>query len=153
MILDYATRYSEAILLRNMKSYTIAWELLMLYTCLGIPKEILTDQGTPFVSKIMKDLCCLMKVNQITTSVYHPQTDGLLEHFNQTLKQMIKRAVSEEKRDWDLLLPYLLPYLLPFKRYPTPLLGLVLSNSSMGGNLEVFWIWKGGNSSLVKNPM
>ncbi|KAL0154738.1 hypothetical protein M9458_049001, partial [Cirrhinus mrigala] len=41
-------------------------------------------------------------------TVYHPQTDGLVERFNQTLKQMLRRVVMEDKRDWDLMLPYIL---------------------------------------------
>ncbi|KAL0146464.1 hypothetical protein M9458_058232, partial [Cirrhinus mrigala] len=43
-----------------------------------------------------------------TPTVYHPQTDGLVERFNQTLKQMLRRVVMEDKRNWDLMLPYIL---------------------------------------------
>ncbi|KAL0192088.1 hypothetical protein M9458_010384, partial [Cirrhinus mrigala] len=57
-------------------------------TLLGIPVEILTDQGTPFMSRLMADLCRLLRVKQLRTTVYHPQTDGLVERFNQTLKQI-----------------------------------------------------------------
>ena len=41
----------------------------------------------------MKELLRLLQVKQIRTSVYHPQTDGLVERFNKTLKQMLKNAV------------------------------------------------------------
>eukprot|EP00731_Ephydatia_muelleri_P003135 Em0001g3135a len=44
----------------------------------------------------------------IRTTPYHPQTDGLVERFNQTLKAMLRRTVTEEGKDWDRLLPYLL---------------------------------------------
>ncbi len=74
----------------------------------GIPAEILTDQGTPFMSRLMADLCRLLRVKQLRTTVYHPQTDGLVERFNQTLKQMLRRVVAEDKRDWDLMIPYVL---------------------------------------------
>ena len=78
VVLDYATRYPEAIPLRTMATKGIARELFVMFSRVGIPGEILTDQGTPFMSRIMKDLCVLLKVSQIRTSVYHPQTDGLL---------------------------------------------------------------------------
>lgn len=39
------------------------------------------------------------------TSVYHLQTDGLVERFNKTLKQMLWRVAAEYKRDWDLCSP------------------------------------------------
>lgn len=42
------------------------------------------------------------------TTLYHPQTDGLVERFNQTLKAMLKKFVSETGKDWDKWLPFLL---------------------------------------------
>ncbi len=108
VIVDYATRYPEAIPLRKATAKAIAQELFLLSSRVGIPAEILTDQGTPFMSRLMADLCRLLKVKQLRTTVYHPQADGLVERFNQTLKQMLRRVVAEDKRDWDLMIPYVL---------------------------------------------
>ncbi|MGL5224762.1 MAG: DDE-type integrase/transposase/recombinase, partial [Aeromonas sp.] len=108
VVVDYATRYPEAIPLRKATSKAIAKELFLLYSRVGIPTEVLTDQGTPFMSRLIAELCRLLKVKQLRTSVYHPQTDGLVERFNQTLKRMLRRVVAEDGRDWDLLLPYVL---------------------------------------------
>ncbi|KAL0200310.1 hypothetical protein M9458_003497, partial [Cirrhinus mrigala] len=108
VIVDYATRYPEAVPLRKATAKNIARELFLLFSRVGIPSEILTDQGTPFMSRLMADLAQLLKVKQLRTSVYHPQTDGLVERFNQTLKQMLRRVASEDKKDWDLMLPYVL---------------------------------------------
>nr|XP_055032771.1 uncharacterized protein LOC129421341 [Misgurnus anguillicaudatus] len=108
VIVDYATRYPEAIPLRKATTKAIAQELFLLCSRVGIPSQILTDQGTPFMSRMMADLCKLLKVQQLRTTVYHPQTDGLVERFNQTLKQMLRRVAAEDKRDWDKMLPYVL---------------------------------------------
>ncbi|KAL1256534.1 hypothetical protein QQF64_012079 [Cirrhinus molitorella] len=99
VIVDYATRYPEAIPLRKATSKAIAQELFLLASQVSIPAEILTDQGTPFMSRLMADLFRLLRVKQLRTTVYHPQTDGLVERFNQTLKQMLRRVVVEDKRD------------------------------------------------------
>uniref|UniRef100_A0A9J7X964 Gypsy retrotransposon integrase-like protein 1 n=1 Tax=Cyprinus carpio carpio TaxID=630221 RepID=A0A9J7X964_CYPCA len=108
VIVDYATRYPEAIPLRKATSKAIAQELFLLCSRVGIPREILTDQGTPFMSRTMADLCHLLKVKQLQTTVYHPQTDGLVERFNKTLKQMLRRVAADDRRDWDQMLPYVL---------------------------------------------
>ena len=75
---------------------------------LRIPNEILTDQGSNFQSQLLRELYRLLHVDAIRTSPYHPQTDGLVERFNQTLKAMLKRTASEEGKDWDKLIPFLL---------------------------------------------
>ncbi|KAL1274411.1 hypothetical protein QQF64_027225, partial [Cirrhinus molitorella] len=103
-----ATRYPEAVPLRKATAKAIAQELFLLFSRVGIPAEILTDQGTPFMSRLMADLCRLLQVKQLRTSVYHPQTDGLVERFNQTLNQMLRRVTAEDRRDWDWMLPYVL---------------------------------------------
>uniref|UniRef100_A0A8C2IIM4 ribonuclease H n=1 Tax=Cyprinus carpio TaxID=7962 RepID=A0A8C2IIM4_CYPCA len=108
VIVDYATRYPEAIPLRKATTKAIAQELFILFSRVSIPSQILTDQGTPFMSRMMADVCKLLKVQQRRTTVYHPQTDGLIERFNQTLKQMLRRVAAEDKRDWDQMLPYVL---------------------------------------------
>ncbi|KAL1260038.1 hypothetical protein QQF64_007865 [Cirrhinus molitorella] len=108
VIVGYATCYLEAISLSRATSAAITLELFMLCSRVGIPTEILTDQGMPFVSRILAHLHKLLKVKHLCTSVYHPQTDGLVERFNKTLKQMLKRVVAEDGRDWDRMLPYVL---------------------------------------------
>lgn len=57
VIVDYAKRYPEAILLWKTTSKIIEKELKLLYSPLGILKGILTDQEPLFVCILMKDLC------------------------------------------------------------------------------------------------
>nr|XP_015210947.1 PREDICTED: uncharacterized protein LOC107078390 [Lepisosteus oculatus] len=139
VIVDYATRYPEAIPLRAATAKNIARELVQLFALVGIPKEILTDQGTPFMSKVMRDLCKLLGIQQIRTSVYHPQTDGLVERFNKTLKSMLRKTMQKDGKNWDQLLPYLMfavrevpqastgfsPFELLYSRKPRGLLDVV----------------------------
>jgi len=66
VILDYATKNTEAIPLCTMASKGIARKLMMMFSRVGIPKEIVTHQGTPSMSRIMKDLCTLMNITQLS---------------------------------------------------------------------------------------
>lgn len=94
VLVDYATQYPKTIPLGKATSCNIAKELILPF--MRIPEDLLTDQGMPFISKLMADRCMLLQVKQIRMSVYHPQTDGLIEHFNQTLKQIFWQVVDKE---------------------------------------------------------
>ncbi|KAL1246972.1 hypothetical protein QQF64_034274 [Cirrhinus molitorella] len=108
VICDYATRYPEAFPLRSITTPKIIQALVQLFSRVGIPEEILTDQGTNFTSRLMGQLHRQLGITAIRTSAYHPQTDGLTERFNQTLKNMLRKFVSDTGRDWDKWLPFLL---------------------------------------------
>lgn len=105
---DYATRYPEAVPLRSIDAEHVAEELIKLFARVGIPREILTDQGSNFMSQLLAEPYKLLHIHSIRTSPYHPQTDGLVERFNQTLKNMLRKVMAKEGKDWDKLLPYLL---------------------------------------------
>lgn len=108
VITDYATRYPEVFPLRSVKAKPVATSLVQLFSRVRFPAEILTDQGTNFMSTLLKQVYQLLGIKSLRTTPYHPQTDGLTERFNQTLKQMLRKFVSETGRDWDQWLPYLL---------------------------------------------
>ena len=108
VICDYATRYLEAVAMRSIDAEHVAEELVTVFSRVGAPREILTDQGTNFTSRLLSELYRLLHVHPIRTSPYHPQTDGLVERFNQTLKSMLRKTARTEGKDWDKLLPYLL---------------------------------------------
>ena len=108
ILVDYATRYPEAIPLRAATAKAVARELMTLFSRVGIVREILTDQGSCFMSRVLKDLLSLLQIRHLRTSVYHPQTDGLVERFNQTLKRMLKKVMEVDGKNWDQLLPHVL---------------------------------------------
>ena len=108
VICDYATRYPEAVPLKSIDAPQIAEELIQLFSRVGVPEEILTDQGSNFTSQLLTEIYKMLHVHPIRTTPYHPQTDGLVERFNQTLKSMLRKAATNEGKDWDKLLPYLL---------------------------------------------
>ena len=97
-ICEYATRYPETIPLPSTEASRIAKELVTLFSRVGIPEEILTDQGTNFMSTLLEEIYRLLHISRIRTSPYHPQTDGLVERFNGTLKAMMRKFTAKHKR-------------------------------------------------------
>ena len=53
IIVDYATRYPEAIALSSTAASRIAKELVTGFPRVGIPSEILSDQGANFMSTLL----------------------------------------------------------------------------------------------------
>ena len=106
---DYdATRCPEAIPVKAVDAEHIAEELVRIFARVGIPEEMLTDQGSNFTSQLLSEIYQLLHVHPIRTSPYHPQTDGLVERFNITLKAMLRKVAAEDELNWDKWLPYLL---------------------------------------------
>ncbi|KAL5008571.1 hypothetical protein ScPMuIL_014152, partial [Solemya velum] len=42
-----------------------------------------------------------LQIKQYKSSAYHPESQGALERFHQTLKNMMRSYCFENKRDWD----------------------------------------------------
>lgn len=100
-LVDYATRYPEAEPMKDIHAETVAETLVNMFTRVGIPREILSDQGSQFMSAVMKEVCRLLSVKQLVTTPYHPMCNGLVEKFNGTLKNMLRRMCAEKPKDWD----------------------------------------------------
>ena len=71
-IVDYATRYPEAVALPRTDASRIAKELIAVFSRVGIPEEILSDQGANFMSGLLQEVYQLLHINRIRTSPYHP---------------------------------------------------------------------------------
>lgn len=99
-LIDFTTRYPEAIPLKNIDTVTVAEALVDMYSRLGVPEEILSDLGTQFVSECMGEVARLLSMRRLTTTPYHPMCNGLVEKFNGTLKTMLRRLCSEQPRQW-----------------------------------------------------
>ena len=89
-LVDYATRYPEAMPLKNIDTETVAEALLDLYSRVGIPEEVLSNLGTQFVSECMQKASRLLSIRRLTMTLYHPICNGLTEKFNGRLKKMLR---------------------------------------------------------------
>ena len=114
-LVDYATRYPEAVPLKNVDTETVAEALLDLYSRVGIPEEVLNDLGTQFVSECVQEISRLLSIRRLTTTPYHPICNGLTEKFNGTLKKMLRRLCIEQPRQWYR---YINPLLLEYREVP-----------------------------------
>jgi Integrase core domain. len=100
-IQDLLTKFSLAIPLRRATAIDTADALVKRMFCIfGTPRAVLTDQGTNFLSSLMKQLAKIYKIKQIKTTAFHPQSNGSLERSHHLLIEYLKQYVSEDK-EWD----------------------------------------------------
>ena len=88
-IMCASTRFPEAIPLRNIKTKNIVKALVKFFTFVGLPKSVQSDQGSNFMSGIFQQVMHELGITQYKSSPYHPESQGALERFHQTLKNMI----------------------------------------------------------------
>ena len=108
IMMDYATCYPEAIALPSIETERVAEALVEMFGRVGLPDKMLTDCGSQFTSEIMKEVAILLSLQQLTTSAFHAQCNGLVERSHATLKQMLQRMCAERPKDRDRSLPELL---------------------------------------------
>ena len=107
-IIDRVSRYPEAISIRNLSSKIVVRELIKFFTHFGLPKVIQTDNGSNFTSKVFKDNMKRLRISHITSTPYHPKSQGSVERFRQTLKAKLKKYFLDNISMWDELVPYLI---------------------------------------------
>ena len=82
----------------------VAEALLKIYSRVGIPEEVLTDQGTQFMSECMQEISRLLSIKGLTSTPFHPIFNGLFERWNRTLKSMLKRLCQDQPKQWHRLI-------------------------------------------------
>ena len=96
-----STRFREAIPLRNIKTKSIVKALNKFFTFVGLPKSVQSDQASNFMSGIFQQVMHELGIKQYRSSTYHPESQGALERFHQTLKNMIRSYCFDTEKDWD----------------------------------------------------
>ena len=71
------------------------------FTFVGLLKSIQLDQVSNFMSGVMQQVVCQLGIKQCKSSAYHPESQGALERFHQTIKNMIRAYSAQYQSDWN----------------------------------------------------
>jgi predicted DNA-binding protein (UPF0278 family) len=152
-MVDYATRYPEAVALPSVETERVAEAMLEVFSRVGFPNEILSDNGSQFTSRLMKEVSRLVSLKQLFTTPYNPKCNGLCERINGVLKSMLKKMCQERPKDWDR---YLAAVLFAYREVPQASTGFspfeLLYGRAVRGPMQVLEdIWTGEETSEVHN--
>lgn len=100
MLIPGSTRYSAEqwaqVFLRSLLLYD--W---------GIPKVIISDRDSKFLSDFWKALFAALDTKLAYSTAYHPQTDGTSERQNQTVEIAIRYHTATSDTPWIEIIPAL----------------------------------------------
>ena len=83
----YFSKWTEAYAIPNQEATTVARVLVEEFVArFGIPRQIHSDQGRNFESKVFQEMCNSLGMEMSRTTPLHPQSDGMVERFNRTIE-------------------------------------------------------------------
>ncbi|GFW65673.1 retrovirus-related Pol polyprotein from transposon 412 [Trichonephila clavipes] len=88
-VMCMSSKYPVAVPMPDIASNTAVLALFQIFSRMGFPKEIQTDQGTSFTSILTSVFFENFGINVVRSSVYHPQSNPV-ERFHRTLKRILR---------------------------------------------------------------
>ena len=100
---DWFSGWPEAFAVPDKTADTVAHLLLEhIFPRFECSLQIVTDNGTENVNKVIKHVLESLKINHELTSVYHPQSNAKVERFHRTLNDVLAKRLADDQRTWDL---------------------------------------------------
>jgi hypothetical protein len=105
--IEYFTKWIEVIPLTNVSSTSIKtffWQNII--CCFGVPRQITFNNSTYFDSGMFKEFHHQIGTKVAFASVYHPQSNGVVERANSLIFEAIKKILEGEKKGkWVEVMP------------------------------------------------
>lgn len=120
--IEYFTKWVEA---KPVKSITQDKAVKFIFRNIvckfGVPIQIITDNGTQFVGKAMKNFCKDNNIKLSFASIHLPETNGQVEAANKSIINILKRKVGEDPKTWADTIPEVLwAYITTYKTTTRP---------------------------------
>ncbi len=98
-LIDYYSKGPEIAFATDVTSVTVVKFLSALFSREGNPLELVTDNGSQFVSAEFEAFLADRDIKHYRSFVYYPQANGEIEHFNRVFKDCLRTARIEGK-EW-----------------------------------------------------
>ena len=109
-MVDHFTRYAQAIHVPDRQAQTVASAIFTHWIAMhGVMEVLHSDQVQEFQSKIIGELCTLLRVKKSRSPLFHPEENSICERLNDTLLSILKPYIIMNHFDsWDALIPSVL---------------------------------------------
>ena len=100
---DWYSGWPEAFPVADKTAETVTDLILQqIFPRFGCPLQIVSDNGSENVNKMVRETLEKLKIDHVLTSVYHPQSNAKCERFHRTLHDILAKAVADNQQSWDL---------------------------------------------------
>ena len=110
IVVDAHYKWPEVISMSSTTAIQTIEALRALFGSYGIPEQLVSDNGTQFVSDEFAMFLKLNRVKHIRSAPYHPSSNGLAEWFVQTFKSAMKVNGANSSNLSQRLNSFLLSY-------------------------------------------
>ena len=112
IIYDSYSKWIDAIPMTNITLSAVIDRLRCTFSVHVIPYFIVSDNGPSLASQEFNTFCRLNGIKHLTTALYHPSSNGAVEHSVQTFKTSSKKIIEgkEVKELNTILQRFLLTY-------------------------------------------
>ncbi len=100
-IIGHFSKYAENFILTKKNQNTVMNKIKYFIDKNGIPEKILTDNGGEFINKQFKKYCSKKDINLIHWRPRHPQTQGAVERYNRTIKELLQNLYLEKESNGE----------------------------------------------------
>ena len=102
------SRWVWLVAIRDKEAETLGKALLerVLIGMAMFPTVIRSDNDSAFLSNLFMYINRMLNIHHITGSVYHPQSQGIVENMHRTLNGILRKLVGESPSTWEAMLPY-----------------------------------------------
>lgn len=97
VVVDSSSKWIECIEVNSLSSKENIEVLCRLFSQLGFPGTLVSDNGTCFCSMEFEDFCKRNGIEHITSPVYHPSSNGQAENAVKTCKNFLKKICVQNK--------------------------------------------------------
>ena len=87
---------------------TVARALLerVLLNLAMFPTVLRSDNDPDFTSAVVVCLNRILNIRHVFGSVYHPQSQGLVENLHRTITHVLRKLLQTKPNEWEEMLPY-----------------------------------------------
>lgn len=108
VFIDQFSKYCEILPMPDATADTVARIYVEEFvTRYGTPVNLLTDQGTNYMSDLMRKVNDMLEIRHKRTTPYHPGTNGQAERLIKVIKFCLAHVVNEQQRNWDSFLGFI----------------------------------------------